>query len=239
MKVVIFAGGRGTRIAEESSVRPKPMIKVGGEPLLFHIMKIYANYGFDDFVICSGYKGEQIMEYANSIRDKFSYKINVVDTGIETMTAGRLKRISKFIDTDNFMLTYGDGVADIPIDELINYHKQKGKICTMTIVQPQSRFGIIDVDDDGLVNDFTEKPKEDGTWINGGFFVLNKSIFNYLSEDVDQIMWEAEPLNALVRNKELVAYKHRGFWKCLDTPRDKDELEKLWQLNQSWKNVNV
>ena len=163
----------------------------------------------------------------------------MVDTGVETMTGGRLKRIESKIDTEEFMLTYGDGLADIDLNELLSFHHQKEKICTMTIVQPQSRFGIVDVSDDGVVNEFTEKPKSDGTWINGGFFVLNKQIFDYLESDSDHIMWEAEPLNALVKDTTLVAFKHRGFWKCLDTPRDKDELEQVWKNNSNWRNVNA
>jgi len=239
MKVVIFAGGRGTRIAAESSIRPKPMIQIGGEPLLMHIMKIYENYGLNDFIICTGYKGEQIEDYIGALPKDSNLQIEVVNTGVETMTGGRLKRIESRIDTEEFMLTYGDGLADIDLNELLFFHHQKEKICTMTIVQPQSRFGIVDVSDDGVVNEFTEKPKADGTWINGGFFVLNKRIFNYLDDDSDNIMWEAEPLNALVKDTALVAFKHRGFWKCLDTPRDKDELEQVWKNNSNWSNVNT
>ena len=197
MKVVIFAGGKGTRISEESHLKPKPMIEIGGKPILWHIMKIYSSYGYNEFVICLGYKGYMIKEYFlnyfihNSdvtvnlenndveVHDSKSesFKVTLVDTGLDTMTAGRLKRIEQYIDTDDFMLTYGDGVANIDIKSLVDFHTENKKICTMSVIQPGSRFGVIETNDNGVVTQFTEKPKEDGAWINGGYFVLNKKVF--------------------------------------------------------------
>lgn len=256
MKVVIFAGGLGTRLAEETEVRPKPMIEIGGKPILWHIMKIYSQYGFNDFVICLGYKGFYIKQYfmdyfmhnsdmtieLNSNKldihfsDAESFRVTLIDTGLNTKTAGRLKRIQKYIGDEDFMLTYGDGVADVDINQLIEFHQAHGKIATLTAVQPEARFGGLEIADDGLIHIFKEKPKGDGRWINGGFFVLSPEVFRYLSDHADEEMWEEQPLNALSLDNQLFAYKHKGFWKCMDALRDKIELEELWQTNKArWK----
>ena len=256
MKVVIFAGGKGTRISEESHLRPKPMIEIGGMPILLHIMKNYASYGHQEFIVCLGYKGYMIKEYflnyfihnsdvtVNLENNEVevhksaseSFKVTLVETGLDTMTAGRLKRIESYIDGDEFMLTYGDGVCNIDIAALTDFHKENGKICTMSVIQPGSRFGVIDTDDNGVVTKFQEKPPEDGAWINGGFFVMNKKVFSYLKDDADDIMWERQPLEDLARDGELVTRKHNGFWKCMDTLRDREDLERLWSENPKWKN---
>jgi glucose-1-phosphate cytidylyltransferase len=255
MKVVIFAGGRGTRISEESHLKPKPMIAIGEKPILWHIMKIYAAYGHSDFVICLGYKGYVIKEYFinyflhNSdltvdIKDntvtihnkpKEEFRVTLVETGLDTMTAGRLKRVQSYIGNEEFMLTYGDGVADINVDNLLTFHHNHGKIATMTAIQPGSRFGIMDLDSNDVVSAFQEKPSEDGAWINGGFFVLKPEVFNYLHDDADDIMWERQPLTDLAKDHELVAYKHKGFWKAMDTLRDNTELNLMWEENPKWK----
>ena len=256
MKVVIFAGGLGTRIAEETDVRPKPMVEIGGKPILWHIMKIYSHYGFNDFIICLGYKSYVIKEYFmhyylhnsdltielgnNHLDIHFSnaesFKVTLIDTGLETKTAGRLKRIQKYIGNEDFLLTYGDGVADIDLNLLIAHHKQHGKIATVTAIQPEARFGGMELSESGLISSFREKPKGDGKWINAGFFVLKPQVFDYLSDDSDNVMWEDAPLENLTNAKELVAYKHNGFWKCMDALRDKLELEELWKSEKAkWK----
>jgi glucose-1-phosphate cytidylyltransferase len=255
MKVVIFAGGKGTRISEESHLKPKPMIEIGGKPILWHIMKIYAAYGHNEFIVCCGYKGWMIKEYfanyftlntditidlANNevtVHNKHAedIKVTLIDTGLETMTAGRLKRVIPYTNNETFMLTYGDGVSDVNIDELIKCHKAHGKICTMTTIQPSSRFGVVRMQDDGTVTQFEEKPEDSGTWINGGFFVINPNIAQYLHHDADDVMWERQPLYNLAEQGQIVGYKHKGFWKCMDTMRDKEELEHLWQTNPIWK----
>ncbi len=255
MKVVIFAGGRGTRISEESSLRPKPMIEIGGKPILWHIMKIYAAYGHTEFIICLGYKGWMIKEYfanyflhnaditvdlsSNSLQVHNNYaepfKISLIDTGQDTMTAGRLKRVLPYIGNEAFMLTYGDGVADVNINELIDFHKKSGKICTMTAIQATSRFGVIKMEENGTIDSFEEKPADSGTWINGGFFVIEPGIAQYLPDNADEIMWERNPMDDLARDKQITAYRHHNFWKCMDTLRDKEELESLWQTEPLWK----
>lgn len=255
MKVVIFAGGRGTRIAEESSLRPKPMIEIGGKPILWHIMKIYASYGFSEFIICLGYKGWMIKEYfanyflhnaditvdmsQNSIQVHQNYvepfKVSLIDTGLDTMTAGRLKRILPYTDNKPFMLTYGDGVSNVDIHKLLAFHKESKSICTMTAIQATSRFGVLSMDNSGKILSFEEKPADSGTWINGGFFVVEPEIRNYLTDDADEIMWERQPMNDLARDGKIAAYKHHGFWKCMDTLRDKEDLEYLWEHNPQWK----
>lgn len=255
MKVVIFAGGKGTRISEESHLRPKPMIEIGGKPILWHIMMSYSSYGYNEFIICLGYKGYMIKEYFlnyfihnsdvtvnlenNEVEvhksKSESLKVTLVDTGLETMTAGRLKRIEKHIDGDEFMLTYGDGVCDINIKDLVDFHKNNDKMCTMSVIQPGSRFGVIDMEDNGVVTSFREKPVESGSWINAGYFVLNKEVFKYLKDDADDIMWERQPLEDLAADRQLITRKHDGFWKCMDTMRDKEELENLWATNPKWK----
>lgn len=255
MKVVLFAGGLGTRISEESHLKPKPMIEIGGKPILWHIMKIYASYGHNEFIVCCGYKSWVIKEYfANyfvhnaditiDLKDNQlevhqtnaePFKVTLIDTGLHTMTAGRLKQVLPYTNQETFLLTYGDGVCDVNINELIAFHQQHGKICTMTTIQPSSRFGVVNMDDDGTVLQFEEKPEDSGTWINGGFFVVNPSIADYLKEDMNDMMWERKPMYDLASNKEIVGYRHRGFWKCMDTMRDKEELEKLWETNPIWK----
>lgn len=255
MKVVIFAGGRGTRISEESSLRPKPMIEIGGKPILWHIMKIYAAYGHTEFIICLGYKGWMIKEYfvnyfmhnadvtvdmaTNSIEvhNNFAepFKVSLIETGLDTMTAGRLKRVLPYTGNEPFLLTYGDGVCDVDINELVKFHKASGKICTMTAIQATSRFGVIKMEDDGTIDSFEEKPEDSGTWINGGFFVLNPEIANYLPADSDDIMWERAPMDDLARDRQIGAYRHHNFWKCMDTLRDKEELEHLWHTDPLWK----
>lgn len=255
MKVVIFAGGRGTRISEESSLRPKPMIEIGGKPILWHIMKIYAAYGHTEFIICLGYKGWMIKEYfANyflhnaditvdlsknslEVHNNFAepFKVTLVDTGLDTMTAGRLKRVLPYIGNEPFMLTYGDGVCDVNINDLVALHKSTGKICTMTAIQATSRFGVIKMEEDGSIDSFEEKPEDSGTWINGGFFVVEPGIARYLKEDADDVMWERQPMDDLARDGQISAYRHHDFWKCMDTLRDKEELEHLWHSNPLWK----
>jgi glucose-1-phosphate cytidylyltransferase len=256
MKVVIFAGGLGTRISEETDTRPKPMVEIGGKPIIWHIMKIYESHGFNEFIICLGYKGYVIKEYFtnyflhnsdltidleknstvfhNSNSEKF--KITLVDTGLNTKTAGRLKAIRPYLDNDDFMLTYGDGVCDVNIQELLAYHKQHGKIATVTAISLEARFGGMELSENGAVNAFKEKAKDESKWINGGFFVLKNEVFSYLEGDMSNMMWEDEPLEKLTTADQLQAYKHQGFWKCMDALRDKIELEQLWQSGQAkWK----
>jgi glucose-1-phosphate cytidylyltransferase len=255
MKVVIFAGGRGTRIAEESTLRPKPMIEIGGKPMLWHIMRIYAAYGHTEFIICLGYKGWMIKEYfvnyfmhnadmtvdlANNQveihqNNAEPFKISLIDTGLETMTAGRLKRVLPYTNNETFMLTYGDGLSNVNINELIRFHQESGKIATMTAIQANSRFGIINMEDNGQILSFEEKPKDSGTWINGGFFVLNPEIKHYLHDDADTIMWERQPMYDLAKDQQIAAYRHHDFWKCMDTLREKEELEMMWDNNPKWK----
>lgn len=255
MKVVIFAGGLGTRISEESYLRPKPMIEIGEKPILWHLMKIFEAQGFNEFVICLGYKGFMIKQYfmhyymhnsdvtfnlqTNSFEVHQSntekFRVTLVETGLNTRTAGRLKRVQNYIGKEDFILTYGDGLADINLRDLMEFHHSHGKIATMTSVQPAGRFGLLGMEEDGLVTKFQEKPK-DGGWINGGFFVLKPEVFSYLPDDADSKMWEEDPLENLTRDGQLIAYKHHGFWKCMDAMRDKDELEKLWQSGMAqWK----
>lgn len=256
MKVVIFAGGKGTRISEESIVRPKPMVEIGGKPILWHIIKHYAAYGHKEFVICLGYKGEMIKEYFlnyfalnsdmtidmkdNKVKVSDTsceeFKISLVDTGLETMTAGRLKRVEKYLKGERFMLTYGDGVSDVDINELIKFHESKKAMATMTGIQPQSRFGILDIDENDMVKTFQEKPQNENVWINGGFFVLEPEVFEYLHNDADDTMWERQPLEDICAQGKLAVYKHHGFWKCMDTLRDKIELNELWEKDPKWKN---
>ena len=256
MKVVIFAGGLGTRISEETDTRPKPMVEIGGKPILWHIMKIYSHFGFNDFVICLGYKGYVIKEYfmhyflhnsditielgSNNIEihdtNTEAFKVTLVETGLNTKTAGRLKQIQKYIGDEDFMLTYGDGVCDVNLKELLAFHKSHNKIATVTSVQLDARFGGMDVGPDGEVLSFREKAKDESKWINGGFFVLKPEVFNYLQGDVANKMWEDEPLESLANDNQLVAFRHRGFWKCMDALRDKIELEDLWKNNEArWK----
>lgn len=257
MKAVILAGGFGTRLAEETSTRPKPMIEIGGKPLLWHIMKIYSAHGINDFVICLGYMGYYIKEYFSNYflhtsdvtidlknnsmevhrNTSEPWKISLIDTGANSMTGGRIKRIKPYIDEDTFLLTYGDGLSDVNIKESIEFHHLHGKAATMTTVQPPGRFGIIDLNENKEVKAFKEKPTEGDGWVNGGFFVLNRSIFDYI--DGDETLWEKEPLEMLAANNELRAYQHNGYWQPIDTLREKMMVEKLWLENKApWKNWN-
>jgi glucose-1-phosphate cytidylyltransferase len=248
MQAVILAGGYGTRISEESGVRPKPMVEVGGKPILWHIMKIYAHHGITDFVICCGYKGHLIKQY---FADYFLYNADVtfrmsrnemtvhrnraepwtvtlVDTGEETMTGGRLRRVRDYLDGNTFCLTYGDGVSDVNIRETIAYHRQQGLLATMTAVRPPGRFGVFNLtDDSNLVSNFTEKPEGgESPWINGGFFVLEPQVLDYIK--TDSTVWEKGPLEQLATDNQLVAYRHSGFWQPMDTLRDRNVLEDMW-----------
>ena len=254
MKAVILAGGLGTRISEETSVKPKPMIEIGGKPILWHIMKIYSSHGVNDFVICCGYKGYMVKEYfANyflhtsdvtfdmknnsmQVHHKFAepWKVTLVDTGLDTMTGGRLKRIKEYVGNETFCFTYGDGISNIDISKLIKFHSQNKTIATVTAVQPPGRFGMLDISETKIIN-FKEKPDGDGNWINGGFFVLEPTVFDYLKDD--STVWEKEPLERLAKENQLSAFKHNGFWQPLDTLRDKNYLDKLWNSdNAFWKN---
>jgi len=247
MKVVILAGGLGTRISEESHLKPKPMIDIGGQPILWHIMKQYSYYGHNSFIICCGYKQEVIKQYfANyylynsDITFDFSnsnkmaihnnvaepWTVTLVDTGLNTMTGGRIKRIKDHIEDETFLLTYGDGVSNVNINELIEFHKSHGKNATLTTVQPGGRFGVIDLNEEGCVKSFVEKSKEDGGWVNGGFMVFESSIFAMIEND--NTILEKEPLETLAETNQLMAYMHKGFWQCMDTQRDKQILEDLW-----------
>jgi glucose-1-phosphate cytidylyltransferase len=256
MKVVILAGGFGTRISEESHLRPKPMIEIGGMPILWHIMKSYSKYGFNDFIICCGYKQYAIKEYFanyylhrsditfdfkdnnkkvihNNIAEP--WKVTLVDTGLNTMTGGRIKRIKEYTKNEPFLLTYGDGVSDVDVKKLAKFHKDSKKIATITAIQPGGKFGMLDIDDiNSSITGFAEKKKEDGGWINGGFMVFNPEIFDYLEDD--STVLEKEPLETLAKSGELIAYKHQGFWQCMDTLRDKMYLEELWDSGKApWK----
>jgi len=238
MKVVILAGGLGTRLAEETGVRPKPMVEIGDKPILWHIMKIYSTFGFKDFIICGGYKSDYIKNWIDNLTEEEKQGFNsieLVDTGDNSMTGGRVKRIQNYVNNEPFMLTYGDGVADINLNSLVSFHKQSGKKLTVTGVQPTGRFGGLKINHDtNLVEEFNEKPKGDGIWINGGFFVCEPDIFNYI--DSDETIFEQEPINQLVDEGELNCYKHHGFWKCMDTLKDKNDLNKMWNENKAeWK----
>lgn len=256
MKVVILAGGYGTRISEESHLRPKPMIEIGEKPILWHIMKIYSYYGYNDFIICLGYKGYAIKEYfadyylhtsditfdfANhnmlTIHNNVSepWRVTLVDTGLDTMTGGRVKRVEKYVGDEPFMLTYGDGVSNVNINKIERYHKKTGGLLTMTAIQPGGRFGVLDIDDStSRIQCFVEKAKEDGGWINGGFMVVEPRIFDYI--EGDKTIFERDPLEKLAEEGKLNAYKHNGFWQCMDTQRDKGLLETLWRSGKApWK----
>lgn len=253
MKAVILAGGFGTRISEETHLKPKPMIEIGGMPILWHIMKWYSHYGINEFVICCGYKGYMIKEYfanyflhmsditfdmkTNSMevhqQHAESWKVTLVDTGINTMTGGRLKKIREYLDNETFCFTYGDGLSNIDLDELISFHKQNNKLSTLSAVQPPGRYGALKIENN-LVQKFMEKPEGDGGWINGGFFILEPKVFDYIKDD--STIWEREPLEKLSSEGQLRAFKHNGFWHPLDTLRDKNHLEKLWNENNAlWK----
>lgn len=247
MKAVILAGGFGTRLAEETEIKPKPMVEIGGKPILWHIMKIFHHYGVDEFIICLGYKGYVIKEYFQNYKLHMSdvtldlstgsltehrnaaepWRVTLVETGENTMTGGRLRRVREYLKgEEDFFFTYGDGVATVPLDELLKHHRDGGRAATVTAVQPPGRFGALEVEN-GRVESFLEKPRGDGGWINGGFFVLNQKAFDYLPED-DSVIWEQEPLRALARDGELSAFVHDGFWQAMDTLRDRQQLQTMW-----------
>jgi glucose-1-phosphate cytidylyltransferase len=257
MKVVILAGGLGTRLMEETGSRPKPMVEIGGKPILWHIMKMYAKYGYNEFVVCLGYKGNIIKEYFinyfthnsdltvelknNKINihasSEENFIVTLIDTGLETNTAGRIHKIRNYTDNQTFMLTYGDGVSDVNIEELLKFHKKSNSVVTLTSVQNPGRFGNLDINSNGLVSSFQEKPNGDNMWINGGFFVMEQSVFSYLDFDnVDEIQWEKGPLIQIAKDGKLSAFRHYGFWKPMDALRDKIELENLWNSQKApWK----
>lgn len=253
MKAVILAGGLGTRISEESHLRPKPMIEIGGKPILWHIMKMYSHHGINEFVICLGYKGYIIKEYFSNyflhmsdvtfcmeqntveIHQKYAepWKVTLVDTGENTMTGGRLKRVESYIRDSRFCFTYGDGVSDLDIGRLISFHAESGRLATVTAVQPPGRYGALQMDG-YAVHSFQEKPAGDGAWINGGFFVLDPGVLGYIKDD--STVWEAEPLQRLAVDGQLAAFQHHGFWQAMDTLREKNQLEQLWSSGKApWK----
>jgi len=254
MKVVILAGGFGSRLSEETDIKPKPMLEIGGKPIIWHIMKIYSEYGFNEFVILLGYKGYVIKEYfinyalhksdltinlkENSTEIHQSqtepWKVTLLETGLNTMTGGRIKRAADYLEGNPFLLTYGDGVCDVNINKLIDFHKSRNKKITMTAVQPEGRYGALNISSESVVNQFLEKPKGDGTWINGGFFVCEPDVINYISDD--STVFEKDPLEDLARENQLIAFKHNGFWQCMDTLRDKTKLSELWDSKSApWK----
>lgn len=248
MKVLILAGGFGTRLGEETGIRPKPMVEIGGKPILWHIMKIYSHYGFNDFVVLAGYKQEVIKDYfrnyymnnadftvdlANGeisvVKSNCEpWKVTVLYTGKTTSTAGRIKKAQQFIGNERFMLTYGDGVGDIDIPALIAHHEASGKLCTLTSYQPEGRWGVLKIDRDGTVTNFMEKNRDDSSWINAGFFVCEPQCFDYIPADAEDVMWEQEPLRRLSRDGQLNARMHAGFWHAMDSLKDKEDLNKLW-----------
>ena len=255
MKVLLLAGGFGTRLSDETDIRPKPMVEIGGKPILWHIMKLYSKYGFNDFVLLLGYKGYFIKEYfanyflhssdveidiANGQMKVLNnssepWKVTLLNTGIDSMTGGRIKRAQDIVRDEPFMLTYGDGISDIDIDKLLRFHKSHGKVMTMTSAQPDGRFGALDISKDSQVLEFKEKPKGDGSWINAGFFVCEPEVFDYIKEG-DSTVFEQAPLMNLAKIGEIFTYKHEGFWMPMDTLRDKNLLQKIWDSGEvPWK----
>ncbi|ARK29742.1 glucose-1-phosphate cytidylyltransferase [Halalkalibacter krulwichiae] len=254
MKVVILAGGYGTRLSEETKVKPKPMVEIGGMPILWHIMKIYSSYGYRDFVICLGYKGHAIKEFFTQYMLKTAdvtinlsdnqmiihnkkvepWKVTLVETGVESMTGGRVARIKPYLDNETFMLTYGDGLSDVNVNKLVAFHKSHGKTATLTAVQPDGRFGSLEIDPINKIRKFEEKPQGDGNWINGGFFVLEPEVFRHIPSD--STVFETDVLPSLAEQDELMAFKHQGFWKPMDTIHDRNTLEELWTKgNPPWR----
>jgi glucose-1-phosphate cytidylyltransferase len=254
MKVVILAGGLGTRLSEETAVKPKPMAEIGDHPILWHIMKTYSAYGFDEFVVCLGYRGYVIKEYFSNyflhnsdvtfdmasnemhVHEQTAepWKVTLVETGTETMTGGRLKRVAHYLGRETFMMTYGDGVSDVRVDELLAFHQSHGRLATVTAVQPPGRFGSIEIDDRAVVRSFEEKPGGDGGWINGGFFVLQPEVLDRI--EGDDTVFERAPMEGLAAEGEIVAFRHPGFWQPMDTLRDKRQLENLWESRSApWK----
>jgi glucose-1-phosphate cytidylyltransferase len=255
MKVLLLAGGFGSRLSEETSLKPKPMVEIGGKPILWHIMKTYSSFGFNEFIILCGYKGYVIKEYFSNYYRHLSdmtidlanndvtyhknsaepWKVTLVDTGLNSMTGGRIKRVKEYVGEETFMLTYGDGLSDININELVKFHNSHEGAITMSAVQPDGRFGSLQIDEKEQVINFTEKPKGDGAWINGGFFVCDSKVFDYLEDDAT--IFEKKPLENLANDGELFSFKHKGFWKPMDMLRDKIELEALWNSGKApWKN---
>ncbi|MEY3417285.1 MAG: hypothetical protein RL711_554 [Bacteroidota bacterium] len=255
MKVLILAGGFGTRLSEATDNKPKPMVEIGGKPILWHIMKSYSEHGFNEFVILLGYKSYVIKEFfanyflhqsditidlknnSTEVHDNFSenWKVTLIDTGLNTFTGGRIKRAAKYIGNEPFLLTYGDGVCDVNIADTVKFHQAHGKLITMTAIQPEGRFGALGIENDATIHSFLEKPKGDNAWINGGFFVCQPEVVNYI--DGDPTIFEKEPLEKLASEGNLKAYKHNGFWQCMDTLRDKNKLEELWETGTPpWKN---
>lgn len=254
MKAVILAGGYGTRISEETDIKPKPMVEIGGKPILWHIMKHYSHYGINEFVILLGYKAYVIKEYfanywlhqsdvtidtaKNQVEvhnnSSENWKITLVDTGLDTMTGGRIKRAEKFIGQETFLLTYGDGLSDININELISFHREHKKTMTLSAIQPDGRFGALNMENNKVIS-FMEKPKGDGAWINGGFFVCEPKVFQYIKNG-DQTIFERQPMEDMAKDQQLYAYHHNGFWRCMDTLRDKQQLNEMWEKGQAkWK----
>ena len=255
MKVVLLAGGLGTRISEESHLKPKPMIEIGEKPILWHIMKLFSYYGYNEFIICAGYKQHVIKEWfadyflhTSDVTFDFTkgtnemivhnhvaepWKVTIIDTGLYTMTGGRIKRIKEYIGNESFFMTYGDGVSNVDINQLLKFHKEQGALCTLTAIQPEPRFGILDITENH-VDAFREKEQADMGWVNAGFMVIEPEVFEYIAGD--EIMFEREPLEQLAKEKKLTCYKHNGFWQCMDTLRDKQKLEDLWERNVApWK----
>jgi glucose-1-phosphate cytidylyltransferase len=246
MKTLILAGGKGTRLGEETKIVPKPMVEIGGYPILWHIMKIYSYYGYNDFVILTGYKGHVIKDYFLNYYNRYSdmtidlsnndvqihkmrsepWKVTMLYTGPETMTAGRIQRAKEYIGKDPFMLTYGDGVSDVNLDKLVDCHSKAGKLVTLTAVKPEGRFGALDIQEDGTIRQFQEKPSD--TWINGGFFVCENKALDFIPEAAHDVMWERAPLQNIANSRQLNAYKHDGFWHPMDMLKDKEDLNKLW-----------
>lgn len=254
MKVVILAGGLGTRLSEETDLRPKPMVEIGGKPILWHIMKIYSYYGFNDFVILSGYKSHVIKEYFINYYNRYSditvdmntntvevhktrnepWRVTILYTGKDTMTGGRIKKAQSYIGNEPFLLTYGDGVSDVNIKNLVDFHNKQGKYVTVTAVQPYGRFGALEINENSIIDSFQEKPKGDGNWINGGFLVCEPEVFDYIPEG-DDVIFENIPLQNLSKDRQLNAYKHNGFWRAMDTLKDKIDLTQMWQSqNAPW-----
>lgn len=258
MKVGILAGGHGTRLAEETEIRPKPMVEIGGKPILWHIMKHYAKFGLKDFVVALGYKGEYIKKYfsdyaslsgnltvdfkngrinSNGKEEELDWNIELIETGLNTMTGGRIKRLQSYLGNDTFMLTWGDGLSNVDLEKLLDFHKSHGKLATLTAVRPPARYGHLTIKGNGFVSEFSEKPQASEGWINGAFFVLEPEIFDYI--EGDHTHWEKEPMEKLARDGQLVAYQHLSFWQCMDTLREKHILESLWQKgNPPWEDIN-